>query len=160
QANASPLDARSDIFSLGIVFWEALTTTRLFRGESDLHSLRLIREEPLRAPSELAEWVDPDIDAVVMRMLERDPAKRFASCDDVVRALTPIVERLHSDQAGLAAFIEGLGVTEHGVEGGAAFPKLMPVGAPTVEARKADTVVLVSGARPFEDSPHTVTSSI
>ena len=108
QASADPVDARSDIFSLGIVFWEALTSTRLFKGESDLHSLRMIRETTPPPPSEVAPWVDREIDAIVGKMLARLPAERYASCQEVAAALAPIVERAQAGESALAAFLEEL----------------------------------------------------
>ena len=51
------LDARSDVFALGIVLWEALTRERLFRGGNEVESLRLILATKVPRPSEIAPWV-------------------------------------------------------------------------------------------------------
>src|SRR5262249_62393703 len=53
QAKGASIDRRSDIFSLGIVLWEMITTQRLYRGENDLQTLQLIIHEPPRRPSEV-----------------------------------------------------------------------------------------------------------
>src|SRR5262249_24409145 len=53
QAKGAQIDRRSDIFSLGIVLWEMITTQRLYRGENDLQTLQLIIHEPPRRPSEV-----------------------------------------------------------------------------------------------------------
>ena len=46
QAAGAPVDRRSDVFSLGIVLWEALSGRRLFRRETDLAVMRAISDEP------------------------------------------------------------------------------------------------------------------
>ena len=48
QARGAPVDRRSDIFSLGIVLWEMVTTQRLYRGDNDLATLQLIITQPPR----------------------------------------------------------------------------------------------------------------
>jgi eukaryotic-like serine/threonine-protein kinase len=109
QAEGTPIDRRSDIFALGIVFHELLTMQRLFRGSSDYETMRLIRRADVRPPSHMAPGIPPELDAVVLAMLARDPRDRFASCDDVVEALTPIVRRLHADARALRDFLHRLG---------------------------------------------------
>jgi len=157
QASAEPVDARSDIFSLGIVFWEALTNTRLFKGESDLHSLKLIRETTPPPPSELAPWVDREIDAVVGKMLARRREDRFASCQEVVDALAPIIQREAAGEAALAQFLDGLDADVVAAE--APPPMEPPAPFDKGETRRIEPVVLVPGAR-LDERPHTMTSSL
>jgi hypothetical protein len=111
QADGLPVDRRSDIFALGIVLHEALTMQRLFRSGSDLETLRLIREARVKPPSSVASGIPAELDAVVMRMLAREPDRRFATCDAVVGALTPIVRAMHADAAALRHFLRHLGPT-------------------------------------------------
>ncbi len=80
QADGIKLDRRSDIFALGIVLWELLTHERLFRGESDLETLRNVRQANVPPPPTRVADVEPELDALVLHMLERDPARRCASC--------------------------------------------------------------------------------
>ncbi len=71
-------NVRSDLFSLGVLFWETLTATRLFRGESNASVMHALLHTPIAAPSSLR----PDagcFDAVVIRALDRQAAARPAS---------------------------------------------------------------------------------
>jgi eukaryotic-like serine/threonine-protein kinase len=97
QAEGLPIDRRTDIFALGVLFWECLTLKRLFKGQTDFETLRLIRQARVPAPSTVVEGLDADIDAVVLKMLAPELERRYASCDEVVAALAPIVHRHHGD---------------------------------------------------------------
>ncbi|MFO0676959.1 MAG: protein kinase [Polyangiaceae bacterium] len=76
-----------DVFALGVVAWEAFTRRRLFRGQNDLESLELVRRGRIPRPSEFAPTVGPEVDAVVLRALGRDPATRFQSAREFGEAL-------------------------------------------------------------------------
>ena len=111
QADGMPIDRRTDIFALGIVLHETLTMQRLFRGGSDFETMRLIREARVEKPSSTAPGIPPELDALVLKMLARDPGERFASGDEVVEALTPITRMLHADAAALSQFLRQIGPT-------------------------------------------------
>jgi eukaryotic-like serine/threonine-protein kinase len=88
-----PADARSDLFSLGVVLHELLTGRRLFVGENDLETLRLVSEMPVPRPSSRNPEVKPALDEVILRALARDPAKRYQSADEMSRDLERLVLR-------------------------------------------------------------------
>src|SRR5262249_13778728 len=77
QLDGLPIDRRVDLFALGVVFHECLTLERLFRGSDDFHTMRLVREARVSAPSLYRADVEADIDAVVLRMVARKPEDRF-----------------------------------------------------------------------------------
>jgi len=82
QAEGRPVDARSDIFSLGAVLYEMLSGDRAFAGESALQVMNaVVRNEPapLHAP--------PALTSIVLRCLRKRPDERFASMADVRAAL-------------------------------------------------------------------------
>ncbi len=87
QARGEAVDRRTDVFSAGVVLHEALTGKRLFRGENDLDTIRRITEGEVPVPSTLVPAVSKELDAVVLRALERDPAKRFQSAGEMMEAL-------------------------------------------------------------------------
>jgi serine/threonine-protein kinase len=87
QARGEAVDARSDIFALGIVLWELLTGGRLFDGDGDLAILRSVQHSIIPPPARLNPEVPPGLDAAVMRALERDPAQRYQSAQELERAL-------------------------------------------------------------------------
>lgn len=76
-------DRRSDIFSLGCVFWEALTLKRLFRGGNDNETMKQVLETTIQPPSRVNGELTTDFDAIVMRSLERDPNKRYSSSKEL-----------------------------------------------------------------------------
>lgn len=108
QAEGVPADSRSDLFALGIVMHEALTVQRLFRGVDVLDTLRLVREAKCAPPSTLRPDVPPALDAIVMRLLARDPAARFQRAIDVVHALRPLLHELQGDAVAMRAFMTSL----------------------------------------------------
>jgi serine/threonine protein kinase len=86
QIRCMPLDGRSDLFSVGIMMWEMLTGQPLFRRESSEATIWRVLTGPILRPSTLRA-VAPDLEAVVMRLLERDPAERYPSAEVAHEAL-------------------------------------------------------------------------
>ncbi len=80
-------DRRADLFSVGIVLWEALTLRRLFRRESEAKTLFAVVGDPIEPPSHLVPTMDPALDAIAMRALARDPTERYASGREISRDL-------------------------------------------------------------------------
>ncbi|MCP5066565.1 MAG: DUF2157 domain-containing protein, partial [bacterium] len=76
----------SDIYSLGLVLYELFTGRRGYTGET-LEELTQQRREPLSPPSNLARDIDPDVEKLILRCLEGDPARRPPSARDLVDAL-------------------------------------------------------------------------
>ena len=91
QCEGRALDRRTDIFSLGIVFFEMVTARRLFKRSTDLMTLKAITEEPLPEPRDYNSDVPSAVAEVIMRSLCRDPTKRYESArrmgQDLRRAL-------------------------------------------------------------------------
>jgi serine/threonine protein kinase len=77
QAWARSTDARSDIFSLGVVFYELLTDHKPFLGVSDTNILEAVRICRPAAPSSLNPRVPEALERVVTRSLQRDPDERY-----------------------------------------------------------------------------------
>ena len=77
QCRGERVDARSDIFSLGIILFELTTGTRLFKRDSQVQTLRAITEEDYPTPSERLERYPRFLERVVMRALAQDPKDRY-----------------------------------------------------------------------------------
>ncbi len=84
------VDRRSDVFSLGICLWEALTGTRLFVGDA-MRVLNKLLFEEIPRPSSVMPSLDPRLDAIVARALEKEPAARFQSAEEMKDALDAYV---------------------------------------------------------------------
>jgi serine/threonine-protein kinase len=79
QARGDELDRRADIWSLGVVLWEAVTGSRLFKASNEAATLHMTLTDDVAAPSTRRPDLPPDLDAILMRALQRDPAQRYAT---------------------------------------------------------------------------------
>src|SRR5262245_48471926 len=97
QLEGKEIDGRVDLFALGIVMHEMLTLQHLFAGDSDLGTVKQIMEMEIPRPSAQRNDVPEALDAVVMRALERDRTKRFATAGEMAAALDEFVvaSKLH-----------------------------------------------------------------
>ncbi|HUU00412.1 MAG TPA: serine/threonine-protein kinase [Myxococcota bacterium] len=107
QYMSNPVDARSDVFSLGAVMWELLTRRRLFKRENEAAVIQAILNEPVPEVREIRPDLAPDLAAVAMRALRRDPAERFQDAGEMGAA---IMESLRATGAAagmpeIAAFV-------------------------------------------------------
>jgi serine/threonine protein kinase len=99
QASALELDGRTDIFAVGVVLHELLAGERLFRGSTEPEILARLLTQPIPRPVELAPHTPLDLDAVVMRMLERDRDVRYPTAHAALEAL--LATSATSPRAGL-----------------------------------------------------------
>ncbi|RLB57932.1 MAG: protein kinase [Deltaproteobacteria bacterium] len=107
QCTGQEVDARSDIFSLGIVLWELLARRRLFRHDSEAAIIRAIADEPIPALAEARAEVPAQLVAVVDRALQKDPAQRYQSAAEMAAALRAYLQQ-QQEPAGpeaIAAYI-------------------------------------------------------
>ena len=88
QARGKAIDGRTDVFALGVMFWEMLTGRRLFMADSDFETLSRVLKMPAPPPSTLDPRCPTDLDAIVGKCLAKDPEQRFASAKALGRELT------------------------------------------------------------------------
>jgi serine/threonine-protein kinase len=86
-------DARSDLYSLGIVLYEALTGKRPFSSDSAFATLKKQCSEPPTPPSALAPGVPQELEGIVLKLLRKDPAERYASAEELILALRAYLGR-------------------------------------------------------------------
>jgi len=101
QASVGRTDPRSDLFSIGIILWEALTGVRLFRSETTAGTLNKLVSEPIPMPSSVDSALEV-FDPLLQKALSRDPEVRFQSSDDFSDA----VEKMAKQVGGLASLRE------------------------------------------------------
>jgi serine/threonine-protein kinase len=95
QARGVPVDARADVFSLGVVLWELCAGRRLFVRESEAAALAaVLGDEPPSPPSAWNEAVPPELDGAILGALARDPGARTASAQALATQLAAILLRL------------------------------------------------------------------
>jgi eukaryotic-like serine/threonine-protein kinase len=104
QAGGKTVDARSDIFSFGAVFYEMLSGHRAFQGVSSAELLAsVLRDEPTSL-TELKQNIPSEVRRIVTRCLKKDPAARYASGAELARDLKTCRETLFPDSGtGLSA---------------------------------------------------------
>jgi serine/threonine protein kinase len=87
QVHGQALDGRSDLFAAGIMLHELLTGERLFVASTEAATLSQVLTKPIANPRTLNDQVPADLDAVVMKLLERDREHRFERARDALEAL-------------------------------------------------------------------------
>jgi hypothetical protein len=104
QAQGAPLDRRSDVFSLGIVLWEALTGQDLFKGSSPTEVLSSIRKQPIPVPSQVVPGLTRVVDPILSKALERSVRLRYPSAAAMGDEIRELIERagMRLDEAAIS----------------------------------------------------------
>jgi serine/threonine-protein kinase len=104
-----PFDGRADLFSLGVVLYESLTLTALFGGDNAVTTLGKVLMMPIDPPSVVRPDIPPALDAIVMKALERDPDRRYASAAEMTRDLDKFVVSAHLYNEEVVGFLRDIG---------------------------------------------------
>jgi eukaryotic-like serine/threonine-protein kinase len=92
QAQGKPADPRSDLYSLGCVLYEMLTSRPPFNGETPVAiAYKHVQEQP-PAPSSVAAGVPESLEAIELKLLAKDPADRYPSAEDLRTDLRRFLE--------------------------------------------------------------------
>lgn len=92
QFRGGEIDARTDMFALGVILWELLTGRRLFERAGPYEVMRAVCEEPVADPSKLAEHVPSRLDTIIGRALAKQPSKRYSDYAEFLGALEGILQ--------------------------------------------------------------------
>ncbi|MEL7372411.1 MAG: protein kinase [Myxococcota bacterium] len=95
QVRARPLDGRTDVFSLCLVLYEALTAKRLYGRPTDIQSMRAVLDDPVPSISERNPSVTRELERIVLRGLEKKPQARWPDAMALQRQL----ESVYADQS-------------------------------------------------------------
>jgi serine/threonine protein kinase len=144
QAWGKPMDRRSDVFSLGICFYELLTGQKPFVGSSETSILDTVRECRVDPPTAIDPHIPQKVELVAMKALERDPEVRYQDAGEMHRDLERI---LHEGTAptprDVTRFLESLfDEAERGASVSADWPEERPSAVhlgPDESAKAKDT---------------------
>jgi serine/threonine protein kinase len=157
---------QSDIYAASVVLWEALTGERLFQADNPGELLNLVLYRKVAAPGELVKGLAPGLDAIVLKGLSRDPARRFATAREMAVELErkgggqvsavevgEWVERIAKDaiatRAKKVAEIENYSPNDLG-EANASSPR----------RSGAEEAAAIAAARQRGDIPHNTTTTV
>jgi eukaryotic-like serine/threonine-protein kinase len=110
QARGDNIDARSDIFSTGVMLFELTTGKRLFKGTSEYETLRLICERDYPRPSDVRSDYPPDLEPIVMKALAKDANDRYQTAREMQADIEGFVRRhqIAVSHIALNQFMQGL----------------------------------------------------
>ena len=91
QAQGEPVDARTDIFSFGVLLFEMLTGERPFGGTTAIAMMLAASHDPPKRASDINPLVSPELDRIVEQCLEKKPEGRYANGEQLVKALTVVL---------------------------------------------------------------------
>ena len=94
QAQAKPVDQRSDIFSFGCLLYEAATGRKPFAGDSIIDTLHKIIHDPAPAITDLNPSASPELQRVIRKCLAKEPQKRYQTIRDTANDLDELLEEM------------------------------------------------------------------
>ena len=111
-----PLDARTDVFSAGIILHEMLTTEKLFRGDTEFALMEKVRKAEVPPPSNFNRRVTPELDAISLKALARDVADRYQTSAQLAADLDALIAGYRFDPKELRQFMRQLFRKEYAKE--------------------------------------------
>lgn len=142
------IDKRVDLFAVGVVAHEMLAGRRLFEGADDFETLQNIRDMVMQPPSTFNAQVGPDLDAIVMTALTRDPEQRWQSAAAMQAALTTVTRKFGQVVGGpqLAAWIEWAFSQDPGDSGQLPHPNTLPSSDMVIRRRDSSVSINLRAA--------------
>jgi serine/threonine protein kinase len=96
MVKGKPLDGRSDLFGVGVCLYEMLTGRKLFVGQNDIDTLKLVGKASVPPPSAFSDETPEELELVVMHALEREPADRFKDAAEMCDAISSYLRKADS----------------------------------------------------------------
>jgi serine/threonine-protein kinase len=99
QAIGQAIDARSDLYSIGVVLYELLTGERPFKGGAVTLMRKHVLEDAPSLPPAVLETVDPRFNAIIQKLLQKSAQERYASATELGQALNELIPQKSLDPA-------------------------------------------------------------
>ncbi len=147
QARGRVVDARSDIFSFGVVLYEMATGRQAFPGATSAEIFEAILNRAPVAPVRLNPQIPPELERIITKSLEKDPKLRYQHADEVRADLERLKRDTDSGRSAvtMAASAPAPGasgqIPAHTPSGGT------PIGTPAAPARASDSSAVVAAAK-------------
>jgi eukaryotic-like serine/threonine-protein kinase len=108
QVEGKEIDHRTDLFATGIMLHEVLTGRRLFKGQTDIQTIAMVREAAILPPSTFNPQVPPELDRICMKALARNLDQRYQRCDEVAYDLDAVLHQLKWGAERIAGMLKEL----------------------------------------------------
>lgn len=110
QASGKPIDMQSDVFSLGTVLYELLTTRNLFYTPDEIETLEKVRKADVQPPSKVRKDIPPELDKIVLKALAQKTKARYKTCAEFGDALQSFLTKYfpRSDHRSVAKFVRSV----------------------------------------------------
>ena len=93
QAWGRPVDRRTDIFAMGIVFYEILTGERLFKGDNEIETLEKVRSAKVTPPHQFNPQIDKNLIDILLKALAKDPSDRYQTASKMALDLETVISK-------------------------------------------------------------------
>jgi serine/threonine protein kinase len=108
QIRGMPVDARTDVFSTGIILHEMLTTEKLFRGDTEFALMEKVRKAEVPPPSKFNRRVPVELDRIVLKALARDVPDRYQTAKELADDLSACMSQYRFNPGEMQEFVRGL----------------------------------------------------
>lgn len=139
QVAAAPIDGRADLYAVGVLLFECTTGRRPFEGRTLIELLQQQVHAAPPWPHQLRHDLSPALEGVILKALEKDPARRFQSADEMAAALRAMLPTLTTSEAPAMEAGEGDVTATPGAGVYTPTRKELPVATPGLEAKTERT---------------------
>ena len=152
RSAACRVDARTDVFSTGIILHEMLTTEKLFRGDTEFALMEKVRKAEVPPPSKFNRRVPEALDAIVLKALARDLPDRYQSAERARRRSRRVHARsTASSPSEMQEFVRGLFRADYGKEADEIEACRAPPSTPSRRrSRSSRRAILIDSTQPIE----------
>ena len=113
QLEGKPIDRRADLFATGVMMFELLTGQRLFEADTADKMMRLNKRAKIPKPSKINPEIPPEVEAAMLRALERRPNDRYADGREMLAALDAHIPPPGGMPLAVAAMMRKVFLSEH-----------------------------------------------